>query len=509
MKIGLEIHQRLDTKEKLFCSCPSKGKGVKSSELVRVLNPSVGETGEFDRAALFEKRKQKINTYNVFDDSSCLIECDEEPPKKLSEEAFETVALVCRLLNASVVDEVHVMRKTVIDGSAVSGFQRTAIVGLNGKIETSEGEVLIQTICLEEESSGIEGDHFNLDRLGIPLIEIATDSESIKNPAQAMNAALKIGELLRSTEKVQRGIGTIRQDLNVSIPEGARVEIKGVQELKLIPKIIENEVERQERLLKLKGKKVDFEEKQGGIIIKSLSDDARKEFEGYCRVLKADFKENEVKGSKEVLDFLKLRLEMFSKGVPEETRKAEGVESSYMRPLPGGSRMYPETDCLPLSSKDFVEKVKGVEVTTLDKRIAEYEKAGLNKELAQKITKGNYRLFDRIAKEGGDPVFTASVLSETVKNLKRRGLKISEERLEEFFNIYKKGVFSRNAGEKILEIASQSSDSIENIIKKNNLEKFSREKLKDIASKNSFEDAIRKYRLNVDGKELKDFYKGF
>jgi Glu-tRNA(Gln) amidotransferase subunit E-like FAD-binding protein len=457
---------------------------------------------------LFEEKKQKINTYNVFDDSSCLIECDEEPPKKMSEEAFETVALVCKLLNASVVDEVHVMRKTVIDGSAVSGFQRTAIVGLNGKIETSEGEILIPTICLEEESSGIEGDHFNLDRLGIPLIEIATDSESIKNPVQAMNAALKIGELLRSTEKVQRGIGTIRQDLNVSIPEGARVEIKGVQELKSIPKIIENEVERQEGLLKLKGKKIDFEEKQGRIIIKNLSDEAKKEFEGYCRVLKAELRENEVKGSKEVLDFLKWRLDYFSKGVPEETRKAEGVESSYMRPLPGGSRMYPETDCLPLSSKDFVEKVKGVEVTTLDQRIAEYENIGLNKELARKIARGNYKLFDRIAKEGVDAVFTASVLSETVKNLERKGLKLGEERLKEFFEVYKKAVFSRNAGERILELASQSAESIENIVKENNLEKFSTEKLKEIASKTSFEEAIRKYRLNVDGKELKSLYKG-
>ncbi len=506
MKIGLEIHQRLNTEEKLFCSCPSKTKGAKTSELTRSLNPSAGETGEFDKAALFEKKKNKTNTYNVFEDSSCLIECDEEPPKKLNTEALETTILICRLLNADVVDEIHIMRKTVIDGSAVSGFQRTAVVGLNGKIETSEGNVSIQTICLEEESSGIDESHFNIDRLGIPLIEIATDAESIKTPVQAMNAALKIGEMLRSTEKVQRGIGTIRQDLNVSTPEGARIEIKGVQELKSIPKLIEKEVERQEKLLKIKTKKIEFTETPGKITIEKPPEEALKEIKDYCKILNADFDGKTIKGNEETLNFIKWRIEFFSKGIPEETRKAGETETSYMRPLPGGSRMYPETDCLPLNSKSFIEKMKNVEVTTFEERTKEYEKKGLNKELSQKILKSNYKLFEKMTEQGSEPVFTATIITETLKNLERKGLKITNEKLEEFFNLYKKGAFSRNASEKILELASEN-EKLEEAIKKAGLEKFTNQKLKEIASQNTFEEAIKKYRLNIEAKELKEYYR--
>jgi len=506
MKIGLEVHQRLDTREKLFCSCPTRGGFVKTCELVRVLNPSVGETGEFDKAALFEKKKGRASVYNVFEDSSCLVECDEEPPKKLNDEALEIAVLICRLLNAEVVDEIHVMRKTVIDGSAVSGFQRTAIVGLNGKVETSEGSVLIPTVCLEEESAGIKGDRFNIDRLGIPLVEIATDSESIKTPVQAMETALKIGELLRSTERVQRGIGTIRQDLNVSISGGARVEIKGVQELKLIPKIIEKEVERQERLLKFKSAGLSFKWSSNEIIVEGLSGEALKEVKDYCRVLGVDFDGRRVRGGEEALSFIKWRLEFFSKGVPEETRKVEGVETSYMRPLPGGGRMYPETDCLPVNSEGFVERVKSVKVVSFEERLKDYERMGLNKELSRKMLNSNYRLFEKVAREGVDPVFAATVIVETVKSLERRGLKVSDERLEEFFELYKRGVFSRNASEKVLELEAESG-GLESAVKKAGLEKFSKQKIREIASQNSFEEAMRKYRLNVEAKELREFYK--
>jgi glutamyl-tRNA(Gln) amidotransferase subunit E len=164
-----------------------------------------------------------------------------------------TVAL---LLNAQIVDEIHFMRKVVIDGSNTSGFQRTAIIAFDGHLDTAEGRIKIPTICLEEEAARkVEDDDltttYNLDRLGIPLVEITTDPD-IKSPKQARNAALKVGELLRATGKVKRGIGTIRQDINVSILDGARVEIKGVQELNSIPKIIESEIERQKGLIRIK-----------------------------------------------------------------------------------------------------------------------------------------------------------------------------------------------------------------------------------------------------------------
>jgi glutamyl-tRNA(Gln) amidotransferase subunit E len=180
---------------------------------------------------------------------------DDEPPKPLNKEALEIVIQVCKILNCNIVDEVHVMRKTVIDGSSVSAFQRTAMIGYAGYMETSFGKINIQTICLEEDAAPAlkrEGGvvEYRLDRLGIPLVEITTSAE-IKLPEQAREVAEKLGMILRST-KVQRGIGTIRQDVNVSIEEGARIEIKGFQELGKIEALISNEAARQVALLEVK-----------------------------------------------------------------------------------------------------------------------------------------------------------------------------------------------------------------------------------------------------------------
>ncbi|MFB6294919.1 MAG: Glu-tRNA(Gln) amidotransferase GatDE subunit E, partial [Candidatus Nanohaloarchaea archaeon] len=151
--------------------------------------------------------------------------------------------------DCEVPDEIHVMRKTVIDGSNTAGFQRTMVVGLDGSIDTSEGAVEIEDVELEEDSAGIHSKEksegvFDLDRLGVPLLEIGTDA-SIRSPEHAQEVAEHLGMLLRSTGKVKRGLGTIRQDVNVSIDDGARVEIKGFQEL------AENEVERQQSLASL------------------------------------------------------------------------------------------------------------------------------------------------------------------------------------------------------------------------------------------------------------------
>jgi glutamyl-tRNA(Gln) amidotransferase subunit E len=86
--------------------------------------------------------------------------------------------------------------------------------------------------------------------LGIPLIEVAT-APVIHSPQEAQEVALAIGRILRDTGRVMRGLGTIRQDLNVSIPNGALVEIKGVQELELISRVVEYEVQRQLNLLRI------------------------------------------------------------------------------------------------------------------------------------------------------------------------------------------------------------------------------------------------------------------
>jgi len=257
LRVGLEIHQQLDTEHKLFCKCPTILKDEKPQIIIeRKLRPTQSELGEIDPAALFEYRRGRKYIYEVYEDATCLVELDEEPPHELNPEALEIALKIALMLKAKPVDEVHVMRKIVIDGSNTTGFQRTAIIALDGEIEDEEGNIEVKTICLEEEAARkIEEKEdkvvYRLDRLGIPLIEIAT-TPNIKTPSQAKRVALKIGQIMRATGKVKRGIGTIRQDLNISIRDGARVEIKGVQELNLIPKIIENEVQRQRELLKIR-----------------------------------------------------------------------------------------------------------------------------------------------------------------------------------------------------------------------------------------------------------------
>jgi glutamyl-tRNA(Gln) amidotransferase subunit E len=257
MKIGFEIHQQLDS-HKLFCKSPSNLREEEAEfEVQRRLRPTQSELGVVDDAAMKEFLKGKDFVYMGYNDSICLVELDEEPPHGPNEDAVETALTMALLLNARVVDEIHFMRKVVIDGSNTSGFQRTAIIAFDGYLDTTEGRVRIPTICLEEEACRkISGDEhtttYNLDRLGIPLVEITTEPD-IKSPQQARDAALKVGELLRATGRVKRGIGTIRQDVNVSIPGGARAEIKGVQDLNTIPRLIENEVARQKGLIRSKG----------------------------------------------------------------------------------------------------------------------------------------------------------------------------------------------------------------------------------------------------------------
>ncbi|BAA81214.1 glutamyl-tRNA(Gln) amidotransferase subunit E [Aeropyrum pernix K1] len=256
LKVGLEIHQQLDTREKLFCSCPAELGEEEHDEFVRQLRPTRSELGDVDPAALFEWRKGRLYIYQAPLNHSCLVEADEEPPHPINREAVAVAVAVAKALGSAIVDEVHVMRKTVIDGSNTSGFQRTAIVALGGSIRVGSKEVPIETIVIEEDAARKVGEKgryvvYRLDRLGIPLIEIAT-APVIESPGEAREVALAIGTMLRLTGKVKRGLGTIRQDLNVSIRGGAKTEIKGVQRLELIPRVIEYEVLRQLSLLRIR-----------------------------------------------------------------------------------------------------------------------------------------------------------------------------------------------------------------------------------------------------------------
>ncbi|MDD1762668.1 MAG: Glu-tRNA(Gln) amidotransferase subunit GatE [Methanothrix sp.] len=254
---GIEIHQQLDTACKLFCGCPTKHREVEESnfEFFRYLRPSRSELGEIDKAALEEVLVSRKFIYKSYD-STCLVEADEEPPREINAEALEISLVIARLLNMKIVDELEVMRKMVIDGSNTSGFQRTGYVGSDGWIETAGGRVGIGILCLEEEAARIIEDRgdsvvYSLDRLGIPLVEIGT-APDIFSPAHAREVASYLGMILRSTGRVKRGLGTIRQDVNVSIKGGARVEVKGVQALNLVDKVVEFEALRQMRLLEIK-----------------------------------------------------------------------------------------------------------------------------------------------------------------------------------------------------------------------------------------------------------------
>ncbi|MCI4346744.1 MAG: Glu-tRNA(Gln) amidotransferase GatDE subunit E, partial [Thermoplasmata archaeon] len=251
MKAGLEVHQQLAT-GKLFCRCPVELTETVTGTVLRRLRPTGGETEAVDPAVAFEAARGLLFRYETTP-SSCLVEMDEEPPGALDPAALEVALTVALLLHARPVDEVQVMRKIVIDGSNTSGFQRTTLIATDGWIELRGKRFTIATVCLEEDAARKVGEgngesRFRLDRLGVPLVEVATGPE-ISSAQEARELAEEIGLLLRATRRVRRGIGTIREDLNVSVPGGTRVEIKGVQELRLLPKYLESERERQELLL--------------------------------------------------------------------------------------------------------------------------------------------------------------------------------------------------------------------------------------------------------------------
>ena len=261
---GLEIHQQLAT-GKLHSRMPSELYDFGIDEVPsdwtvskRKLRASQGESGRIDVAARFEQRRNRSFVY-IQPPNSGLIEMDEAPPLVHDEEAVEVVLTISAMMDAKPVPAMQAMRKTVVDGSNTSGFQRTTLVSTNGSIGTQSGDVGIAVVCLEEDSArrldsnttpNGEVVTYTLDRLGVPLVEIATDPD-IVSPDHAKETALALGTLLRDTRRVRRGLGSIRQDLNVSIACGDRVEIKGCQDLDWIPKIIRLEMARQLHMYRL------------------------------------------------------------------------------------------------------------------------------------------------------------------------------------------------------------------------------------------------------------------
>ena len=258
LKCGLEIHQQLDTATKLFCRCPSKLQGTREPDFTvkRTMRPVLGELGTYDEAMLTEYEKGMGIIYEGYNDVICTYELDETPPFGINVEAKTVAMEIALLLNSNIIEEMHVCRKNYLDGSVSCGFQRTMILGTGGWVELENGKQIgIDLLSLEEDAARKikteqKTNYFRLDRLGIPLVEVTTKPD-IRSPDECRETAERLGLLLWST-RVKKVLGSIRQDINVSIKAGTRVEIKGVQKLDWIPILINREVSRQLNLIEIK-----------------------------------------------------------------------------------------------------------------------------------------------------------------------------------------------------------------------------------------------------------------
>ncbi len=256
-KCGVEIHQQLLTSRKLFCRCPA---GLYSNrhdaEIIRHMRPTLSEMGVYDGCALMEFKTKKEIVYLLNKESVCTYEMDDTPPFPINQDALDIAIEIALLLNCQVVDEMHIARKQYLDGSIPTGFQRTAIVGINGFIDTPLKRIRVRQLSIEEDACREVTDDghtitYRTDRLGMPLIEVVTEPD-FETPEEAALGVKAIGRLLRATGKVRRGIGAVRQDVNVSIDGGCRVEIKGVPRYQFIAALTRTEALRQRSLIDLK-----------------------------------------------------------------------------------------------------------------------------------------------------------------------------------------------------------------------------------------------------------------
>ncbi len=521
LKCGLEIHQQLEGK-KLFCNCPTVLRDdALDFRIRRKLRAAAGEEGEIDIAAQQEQLKGKTFSYQGYYDTTCLVETDCEPPHEINPEAVTTALQLCKIAEAEVFPIIQVMRKTIIDGSNTSGFQRTALLARNGAIKTSMGAVRITNISLEEDACKIVSENaeekvYSLDRLGIPLIEIGT-APDITSPQQCQETAKKIGMLLRSLPGVKRGLGTIRQDVNVSIKGGARIEIKGAQDLRQLPLLVELEVKRQEELLKireeLKKAKLPslnivevtslFQNTAANVVKNTLAKNGKvlgvklpgfagllgrevqpgrrlgTEFSDWAKVRagvggifhsdelpRYGISESEVSNVKKklgcksedafvlvadaekkarlALEAVYDRAKKAVQGVPAEVRKANADgTTSYLRPIPGAARMYPETD-VPLIKPDLKNMVLP---ELLEQKIERYQKDfGLSKDLAEFTAKSELvHLFEELVEKypAIKPSFIAETLISVPLDIKRQyhhdPEKLTEDNFRDLFKYLSEG----------------------------------------------------------------------
>ena len=549
LKVGLEIHQQLDTHKKLFCRCRPIESDEYTEKFSRSLRTAKSELGELDPAALFEKAKSKKINYYANSQSSCLVEKDDEPPHDLDHDAKKISLLISSMLESKIFSEIHVMRKTVIDGSNTSGFQRTMLVSQGGNLKVNGKNIGVQAVCLEEDAAKLLKDErnerdYSLDRLGVPLVEIALEPVSTK-PSEVKEIALTLGRLLRATRTVKRGIGSIRQDVNISVMNSGVVEVKGVQQLDQLEKIIGYEAKRQHGLIliaeKLKKLSITitkedvldvteiFKDCDSKIIQKALKSNAKIKairirnfsgifgFEPYPEIRLGkeigqlvrffgiggvfhsdelpnyginDFYVDKVRKHLELADqdgFLIIagedskldyavnsivkRIQDAANGVPAETRAAtQDGETVFLRPRPGASRMYPETDIPSISV--MPEEVKLARDTanatkSWDESITEIQKNhGLNSQLSEQIFDSEYmEMFEKICEnKKNSPNFVASILCSSITNLERKGLDamlLKPEHIIESFELLASGKIPKESLEIIFEsIMSGKSENV-------------------------------------------------
>lgn len=544
LMVGLEIHQQVDSPTKLHCRCPNIYREPEESthEIRRYLRPKANNLGMMDRAVVEQTQANRQNRYMVFN-TTCLGDIDEAGPAPVSPEALKTTLEVSKLLHMVPVDRAHVMRKIIVDGSGPAGFQRTTFISGNGWIETKSGKCRIASLCLEEESAPKmeETDEyivFSLDRLGIPLIEIATEPD-IRTPDQAFEVASYLGMALRSTLGVKRGIGTIRQDVNVSIRNGTRVEMKGVQALSMIGEIVKREIYRQLALISIKeeltakGAAVDttlydvtdvFADTKSKVILKSAQKRKilairLKGFNGYIgreiqpgRRLGTELSEKAkavgvsglfhtdelpnygitaeevarlrqavgaeaddavimISGReavvKRAMESVIQRAEQVLITIPQETRHAlPDGNTSYMRPLPGAARMYPETDLPTFEIRRQEYRALKIPELLTDKAERYIRDYGINREFAETVAFSKYmKLFEKLAeKYKGNPSVTPTLLARTftgvLPELKRDGVDIDsipDEKFEELFDLIAEGKLPKDASRSILVMVCNDS----------------------------------------------------
>lgn len=587
----MEIHFQVKGR-KLFCEDEGDEIQEYNGSFLRKLRVVSGEKSGKDIAAVQESLKGKEHEYLVTN-NSCLVEMDEEPPHTPGKETVDTAVIVSLILKCKVVDNLHFMRKIVIDGSNTSGFQRTGIVGLAGEFDFNHKKIGISTVTLEEEAcKKVREDRqkitYSLDRLGIPLIEIATEPD-IKSPKEARLVAEAIGMSVRQSKMIRREVSSIRQDLNISIGGGNRVEIKGIQSLKQIEKVLTDEVSRQRALTEISQMLKEREAKFGDIVMMDLSDfkgfknseliskglkQGKRVYAFRLPFLSGLLKHDELRLGREISDRLRVlnlggiihsdelpsygidksqkdaisellkckeldafgisimnagtlnaasevireRIDEALVGVPPETRSATETGSKFLRPLPGGSRMYPETDVPLIALKEVhVKELQSSLPKTVKERTDQLHSMGIpEQEALNSIRKEYDEILEEFVGKYGNPK-TSAVLLAVIYSSEKRDLQKGREIMKKLKDgeITKEGaidMYQKKGMEALHEDAEATGqdkkmdwrDLVISIVDKNleSLEGKGTEPFKPLMG-----EVMKELRGKVDGKIVSDFLK--